>query len=138
VDSAQCETHCSAEPAETSRQAKSAPTIEVREKSKEEAATTPVKEQATASSGSNESSLELLDSDSPRTVDSNHLCSREEAEGQLQLFPSPESLVGPGDDSVKLELASCGLPTDPNCNYFLPSMVVQPEQGVLPWWDQWA
>lgn len=139
VDSAQCEAHCSAEPAGPSRQAKSVPTIEVCEKSKEEAATTtPVKEQATASSGSNESSLELLDSDSPRTVDSNHLCSREEGEGQLQLFPSPESLVGPVDDSAKLELGSCGLPADPNCNYFLPSMVVQPEQGVLPWWDQWA
>ncbi|KAG0608492.1 hypothetical protein M758_8G109900 [Ceratodon purpureus] len=133
MDSSQCDGHCSSEPTEPSRKTKSAPTIEVCEKKAETANT--VKEQSAASSGSNESSSELLDSDSPRTVDSNHMSSRQE-DGHLQLFP-PESFVGPGDSAfpVKLELG-CGFQADPNCNYFLQP--VQPEQGVLPWWDQWA
>lgn len=126
--------HCSAEPTGPSRKATSAPTIEVCEK-KEEGPST-VKEQIATSSGSNidQSSSELLDSDSPRTSDSNHLsCSRLESDPHIQLLP-PESF---GGDAVKLELGSCGFQADPNCNYFLPSMV-QPEHAVLPWWDQWA
>jgi homeobox-leucine zipper protein len=89
----------------------------------------------TSSDGSNdESSSELLDADSPRTSDSNHLSELVEDPAHLvgycSQFP-PESFVGPGELAFPVKLED-GL--DPSCSYFLPPMV---EQGVLPWWD-WA
>ena len=110
---------------------KTAPTTEVSGSRKKKVVV------VTSHSGSNESSSELLDSDSPRTVDSNH-CQEADETHQQALFPAEINLLdgGPSCVDVKRELGTttAGFQADA---YFLQP--VQPEQGAtLPWWDQWA
>lgn len=111
-----------------------------------EATTTPT---TTTSSGSHNSrSSELLDPESPRTRENDHLLISEDhpqLAAYCNEFPTSSNsptadrfAVGPGDDeddsiaAVKLE--EHGFQVDPSCGYFLPPMV---EQGGLSWWD-WA
>ncbi|KAG0626371.1 hypothetical protein M758_2G120900 [Ceratodon purpureus] len=144
LESSQCdsEAHCDATEPAPNHQTSCPPKTEALEcKDSEDQQETLVKEQniPTSSDGSNdESSSELLDADSPRTTDSNHLSGLGADSNHLAAycdhFP-PESFVGPGELMFPVKLEDHGqFQVDPSCNYFLPPML---EQGVLPWWD-WA
>jgi homeobox-leucine zipper protein len=120
--------------------ARSTPTVDI---------TLPNKDTAETSGSSNSS--DVLDAESPRTVDSSSLSPTSETHEQFpeQFHPSspefpPESCFMVPDvhgAAVKLEDGSAAVGTasvfndvDQSCNYLLPLQLYD-QSGVLPWWD---
>lgn len=119
--------------------ARPSPTVDVLSSRKD-------KEQTTSSDSN---SSEIMDAESPRTIDSNSLSTMPKEQSTNCTQFSPESFVDPSmlhvsDDFcgralsnqvfnrgvVKLEDGS--FHEDQSCNYFLTHL---DEQGALPWWD---
>jgi len=112
--------------------ARSTPTVDV----------TLVNKDSAETSGSSNSS-DVLDAESPRTVDSSSPDSEQNFQQEFPSDFSPEScflVPGPHDGSVKLEDGEGATTSvdfndvDQSCNYLLPLPLYDQSNG-LPWWD---